>query len=293
MTKVIITKRSILISLFLLLLIPVLAEGRHSGATDQFFKPESQIASANTYYPASSLLEIASKTVEGITIISVLTDGLIDYRTESISNPDRYIIDLMDITNRLPQYVYTMDSPFVKQVRASQYQVDPRLITRIVLDLKNKVIPDIATNGNEMIISVSVAGSGENGATSSESLPDVTELPAKSQQEEFSSAVEDSATEPEMNAENTEQAPDPIASLWAEESASVDSGETSVITETDEAPAQEAEGWSWSESEAPDETEEPSPETMEAPVSRSLRFFCTHVSPMPQAGGPCPSKSGD
>ena len=254
MTKVIITKQSILFSLVLLFLFPVHAATQNSGDEDQFFKPESRIASAETYNPAASLLEIASKTVEGITIISVLTDGLIDYRTESISNPERYIIDLLDITNRLPQYSYALDSPLVKQLRASQYQVDPRLITRIVLDLTDKIVPDIATRGNEMIISVSVGRSSDKASPVPEAFPSVTDSPEDLPQEESFSTVE-----------NT---PDPFASLWNEELSSGDaeqpSTDSTAVIEADETPAQNTEGWHWTETTASDQTEETTADTAPA-----------------------------
>lgn len=57
------------------------------------------------------------------------------------SKPERIVIDLFDALHKLPKKgFYNLPEGVIKDIRTSQFQVTPKKITRIVLDLKKPVI---------------------------------------------------------------------------------------------------------------------------------------------------------
>ncbi len=65
--------------------------------------------------------------------------------------PNRLIIDCQDMVFNLPQHDYKSDLPqgFISAIRTSQFQVDPRKIVRIVLDLKSTATYKVLETGSE------------------------------------------------------------------------------------------------------------------------------------------------
>lgn len=57
------------------------------------------------------------------------------------NKPERIVIDLFDALHKLPQKeFYNIPEGTIKDIRTSQFQVSPKKITRVVLDLKKPVI---------------------------------------------------------------------------------------------------------------------------------------------------------
>lgn len=57
------------------------------------------------------------------------------------SKPERIVIDLFDALHKLPKKgFYNLPEGVIKDIRTSQFQVTPKKITRVVLDLKKPVI---------------------------------------------------------------------------------------------------------------------------------------------------------
>ena len=65
--------------------------------------------------------------------------------------PNRLIIDCQDMVFDLPQHDFKSGLPpgFISAIRTSQFQVDPRKIVRIVLDLKNTATYKVLETGSE------------------------------------------------------------------------------------------------------------------------------------------------
>ncbi len=65
--------------------------------------------------------------------------------------PNRLIIDCQDMVFNLPQHDFKSGLPpgFVSAIRTSQYQVEPRKIVRIVLDLKSTATYKVLETGSE------------------------------------------------------------------------------------------------------------------------------------------------
>lgn len=85
--------------------------------------------------PAASLLNIRQDDADGTTTVHLVADGSLEFRDFQLDNPDRAVVDLVGITNRVPFQSLQVDSEFLKQVRVAQFQSQPEKITRVVFDL--------------------------------------------------------------------------------------------------------------------------------------------------------------
>lgn len=62
-------------------------------------------------------------------------EGDFEYSTFELPNPKRFCVDLKGVVFGLLQQDITLDSGLARKVRASQFQVEPEAITRLVVDL--------------------------------------------------------------------------------------------------------------------------------------------------------------
>lgn len=98
--------------------------------------------------------------------------------------PDRIVVDLEDAVHRLPKNNFRdLPASTVRAIRTSQYQVEPKKITRIVLDLKKPVIYSVVDQkeGNRMTLSLSTKKDPPSifWAADPEALKTKTEFPEK------------------------------------------------------------------------------------------------------------------
>jgi len=72
--------------------------------------------------------------------------------------PHRIVVDLQDAIHRLPKHNFRALPPgTVNAIRTSQYQVEPKKITRIVLDLKGPVIYRVTEQEKENEITLAIS----------------------------------------------------------------------------------------------------------------------------------------
>ncbi|HOK23127.1 MAG TPA: AMIN domain-containing protein [Candidatus Hydrothermia bacterium] len=75
------------------------------------------------------------ETSEGTAIEFGFTGGMPEYRHFTLSNPPRIVIDLMNVIYGLDEKLIMVGKGGIERVRGSQFQRDPELIARIVLDV--------------------------------------------------------------------------------------------------------------------------------------------------------------
>ncbi len=67
--------------------------------------------------------------------VVIEADGKMKYSNFELSDPDRIVVDVKNVVNSMGnQNVEASDNPYVKQIRTSQFQTDPRNVSRVVLD---------------------------------------------------------------------------------------------------------------------------------------------------------------
>lgn len=124
----------------------------------------AQPAVANPFKPlqrkAASLREVsvAESESESALEVEIVGDGKMQYRTLWLPNPDRLVVDLPDVINRIRQQRLEVNTSPLKSVRIAQMQRQP-LITRVVMDLERKVPFQVRPESNRLVVSLGSLGS--------------------------------------------------------------------------------------------------------------------------------------
>ena len=97
----------------------------------------------------------------------VLADGMMkDYLTQKLDKPDRIVIDIKGVRERLKTDTLQVNSPLVKKVRVGQHPG----YTRIVLDTPGKPMLDYDIKPTDSGLIVNISGDSDNPVTSDEEL---------------------------------------------------------------------------------------------------------------------------
>ena len=84
--------------------------------------------------------------------------GDIQFKAFTMSNPDRLVVDCVGANYDVRSVDDYPENGIVRNVRTSQYQNDPTLISRVVVDLKTKVDWKIYESGDYQIVELSPRG---------------------------------------------------------------------------------------------------------------------------------------
>ncbi len=89
---------------------------------------------------------------DGIVKLEISKTGEVEFRAFTMAEPDRLVVDCIGAKYDIPGIDGSTQSTFIDRVRTSQYQVDPVMITRIVIDLKQKVDYRMYENGDTHVV---------------------------------------------------------------------------------------------------------------------------------------------
>jgi type IV pilus assembly protein PilQ len=84
--------------------------------------------------------------------------GDIQFKAFTMSDPDRLVVDCVGAAYDIRAIEDYPENGIVRSVRTSQYQNDPMLISRVVVDLKTKVDWKIYESGDDQVIELSPRG---------------------------------------------------------------------------------------------------------------------------------------
>ena len=76
---------------------------------------------------------------DGKVRIEISKAGNVTFNAFTMSEPDRLVINCVGAKYNVPWQVKDVESPIVSKVRTSQFQLDPLVISRVVLDLSTAV----------------------------------------------------------------------------------------------------------------------------------------------------------
>jgi len=97
---------------------------------------------------AYQLLGVAFEKAVGVQAVYIRTNGPVEYRVWTLTDPLRLVIDLPGLTvHPAANRQLEVDSPALRAVRVGQFQVDPD-ISRVVLDLKRQNPYAVTVEGN-------------------------------------------------------------------------------------------------------------------------------------------------
>jgi type IV pilus assembly protein PilQ len=89
-------------------------------------------------------------------------DGHFDYRAFSLENPDRLVLDLIGVSNRVGNLRLSVDADPVKRVRVSQFRDEPELVSRVVVDLSGPVNFEVVPDGDSLAVVLGHADADTN-----------------------------------------------------------------------------------------------------------------------------------
>ncbi len=141
--------------------------------------------------PATQLQGVDVTTGEGSTVIWIAGDGAFYYSTFPLSEPYRFVVDLIGVVNTSPVSSIAVQGQVVDGVRVAQYKPQPELVSRVVIDLVDPVAPEVEATPDGLKLTFAVAPAAVTLAEAGAELEDSSEAEALEQAVE--EVVEDAA----------------------------------------------------------------------------------------------------
>ncbi len=117
-------------------------------------EPEDVAAAAG---PASLLAVECTRSGDGV-VVELRGDRALEGRSFTLPAPDRLVIDLDGVINRVDQYVFPVGSPLVEKVRVAQFRSLPNPVTRLVVDLESAADYRLTSGSQGAVLTIGNAG---------------------------------------------------------------------------------------------------------------------------------------
>jgi len=91
---------------------------------------------------------------EGIVRIEISKAGDVTFNAFMMNEPDRLVVNCVGAVYNVPWQEKTVQSSLVNKVRTSQFQVDPLVISRIVVDLASPAEYRMYAEGTKQIVEI-------------------------------------------------------------------------------------------------------------------------------------------
>ncbi|MBI5241934.1 MAG: type IV pilus secretin PilQ [Elusimicrobia bacterium] len=100
----------------------------------------------------------AGAVVEGLSVgedvVTIKLKGTAQHNGFLTANPPRLVVELLDADNQVGAKEIAGKGRFIKRVRAAQFQRSPKMIVRVVMDLKEMAGYRLAQSGNNLVVSL-------------------------------------------------------------------------------------------------------------------------------------------
>ncbi len=107
---------------------------------------------------SASLLAVeCTRNGDGV-IVELRGDRALEGRSFTLPAPDRLVIDLDGVINRVEQYVFPVGSPLVEKVRVAQFTSSPNPVTRLVVDLEASADYHLTSGPQGAVLTIGDAG---------------------------------------------------------------------------------------------------------------------------------------
>jgi type IV pilus assembly protein PilQ len=103
---------------------------------------------------SASLLDVVPVRAGDGVVIRLKGDRELTAHAFRLENPDRVVVDLANVINRVDRHLYSVNAELVSRVRVAQFQATPVPITRIVVDLDGEVGYELEQTSNGATLSV-------------------------------------------------------------------------------------------------------------------------------------------
>src|SRR5436305_1130488 len=121
------------------------------------------VAPAPTGTSATRLDGVEVLTSQGGAVVRLSGDGEFPYATFALDEPERFVIDLGGVINHSAKPAVAVDGGVVERIRVAQFKPYPKPVSRVVFDLKAKVVPVIERTADALVVTFP-SGSGASPA---------------------------------------------------------------------------------------------------------------------------------
>ena len=156
---------------------------------------------------AHALEEVVVDASGGVVSIKLLGDGVFEARDFVLDNPPRVVVDLPGVKNEVRRRTIAVKGDLVTRVRVAQFQNEPHLVARVVVDLSRPAAHAVRADGERLALLI---GEGPALAAASASAPAYA-APATAKP-----AARAKAEKPVVVAEKPADAPTPSRTVLAE-----------------------------------------------------------------------------
>jgi type IV pilus assembly protein PilQ len=108
-------------------------------------------------------------------------NGTVKHRVFTLANPDRVVVDLVDVVNGVAQASRTYPASPVARLRVSQFRPLPAPVTRVVADLRTKVPFGVQTQDEDVVLVVGTTETATSPAESTSAEVSATPAPVVSE----------------------------------------------------------------------------------------------------------------
>ena len=122
---------------------PMVADIKTAGTADN-----PQMGPVPEDVPATRLEGVEVSTGSDSTVVWISGDGGFYYWTFLLEGPDRFVIDLIGVVNTSPVSSIIVQGALVDGVRVAQFKPQPDLVSRVVIDLLRRAIPEMQATPN-------------------------------------------------------------------------------------------------------------------------------------------------
>lgn len=117
---------------------------------------------------AHALEEVVVDSGSGVVSIKLLGDGVFEAHDFVLDNPPRIVVDLPGVKNEVRKRTIAVKSDLVTRVRVAQFQNEPHLVARVVVDLNRPVAHAVRADGERLALLI---GEGPALAAASAAAP--------------------------------------------------------------------------------------------------------------------------
>ena len=117
---------------------------------------------------AHALEEVVVDASNGVVSIKLLGDGVFEARDFVLDNPPRIVVDLPGVKNEVRKRTIAVKGDLVTRVRVAQFQNEPHLVARVVVDLARPAAHAVRADGERLALLI---GEGPALAAASAAAP--------------------------------------------------------------------------------------------------------------------------
>jgi type IV pilus assembly protein PilQ len=146
---------------------PVASSTASSGPATGLGTPDQPaVAPAPAGATATRLDAIEVLASDGGAVVRIAGDGEFPYSTFALDEPERFVIDLDGVINRSARTAQAVAGGILERVRVAQFKPYPKPVSRVVFDLKGKVVPVIERTADALVVTFPASPGGASASPS-------------------------------------------------------------------------------------------------------------------------------